>query len=71
MRRTAYAAIGLTAAAYALAGAAPAPVVNGPTTGPLVHTGDVDLLEDVLEHVSAPSGGQSAHQIYQESGAEA
>ncbi|MEU6119674.1 hypothetical protein ABZ840_34705 [Streptomyces sp. NPDC047117] len=63
MRRPAYAAFGLAAAVAVTGGAAPH-VVNGPSTGPLVSTGDVDLLEDVLEHISTTSDGRTAHQTY-------
>ncbi|MFE7135342.1 hypothetical protein ACFVIM_31230 [Streptomyces sp. NPDC057638] len=34
-------------------------------TGPLfVNTGDIDLLEDVFEHISIPIFGQAVHQMY-------
>jgi hypothetical protein len=31
---------------------------------PLVQTGDVDLFEDVFEHISVPVLGQAVHQMY-------
>ncbi|MEU7576887.1 hypothetical protein AB0B50_04695 [Streptomyces sp. NPDC041068] len=33
---------------------------------PLVRTGDIDLLEDVLEHISVPvgDGSKTIHQLY-------
>lgn len=47
---------------------------QGPTTGPLVRignlvtTGDNDVLEDVLEHISPTTGGRAApHQMYDRS----
>ncbi|WDN54555.1 hypothetical protein [Streptomyces clavuligerus] len=34
-------------------------------TGPLIYnTGDIDLLEDVFEHISIPILGQAVHQMY-------
>ncbi|MER7046919.1 MULTISPECIES: hypothetical protein [Streptomyces] len=34
-------------------------------TGPLfVNTGDIDLIEDVFEHISIPILGQAVHQMY-------
>jgi hypothetical protein len=38
-----------------------------------VRTGDVDLLEDVLEHVSVPFGQKGAltHQLYDSRGTDA
>ncbi|MEW1548204.1 hypothetical protein [Streptomyces tsukubensis] len=33
--------------------------------GPLIYnTGDIDLLEDVFEHISIPIFGQAVHQMY-------
>ncbi|MFF8959351.1 hypothetical protein [Streptomyces sp. NPDC014894] len=32
--------------------------------GPLISTGDIDLLEDVFEHISIPIFGQAVHQMY-------
>ncbi|MEV0603252.1 hypothetical protein AB0I82_28720 [Streptomyces sp. NPDC050315] len=63
MRRPVYAVFGLVAAFAVTGGAAPH-VVTGPNTGSLVRIGDVDLLEDVLEHVSTTSDGRTAHQTY-------
>ncbi|WP_455351677.1 hypothetical protein [Streptomyces sp. SYSU K217416] len=55
-------------AALVVAGAAAgSPAVAADTTfGPLVSTGDVDLLEDVLEHISVPAGegSRAVHQMY-------
>ncbi|GLF97767.1 hypothetical protein [Streptomyces yaizuensis] len=34
-------------------------------TGPLIYnTGDFDIFEDVLEHISIPILGQAVHQMY-------
>ncbi|MFI1016257.1 hypothetical protein [Streptomyces sp. NPDC020965] len=33
-------------------------------TGPLIVTGDIDLIEDVFEHISVPILGQAVHQMY-------
>ncbi|MER5768735.1 hypothetical protein [Streptomyces sp. NPDC001985] len=33
--------------------------------GPLIYnTGDIDLIEDVFEHISIPILGQAVHQMY-------
>jgi hypothetical protein len=52
--------------------AAPAePLVSTGDVG--VRTGDLDLLEDVLEHISVPFGGSGTltHQLYDSRGADA
>ncbi|MEV0320982.1 hypothetical protein ACIBKX_10970 [Streptomyces sp. NPDC050658] len=38
---------------------------------PMVRTGDIDLFEDVLEHISVPmgDGGRTTHQLYDSRGA--
>ncbi|MDG4861318.1 hypothetical protein P8605_24610 [Streptomyces sp. T-3] len=61
MRRT-YAVAVAALGALSLTGSAEA--VQDP--GPLVKTGDIDLLEDVLEHISVPigPGGRAVHQMY-------
>ncbi|MFC8195490.1 hypothetical protein ACFUTV_08830 [Streptomyces sp. NPDC057298] len=44
------------------------------TTGDVgVRTGDLDLLEDVLEHISVPFGGSGTltHQLYDSRGTDA
>ncbi|MGV9313553.1 hypothetical protein ACWDR0_15370 [Streptomyces sp. NPDC003691] len=47
---------------------AAAPAVSGGLiniNGPLIYnTGDIDLLEDVFEHISIPIFGQAVHQMY-------
>ncbi|TGB03140.1 hypothetical protein [Streptomyces sp. MZ04] len=52
----------------ALSAAGPAAAVE---VGPLVRTGDIDLFEDVLEHISVPmgDGGRMVHQLYDSRGA--
>ncbi|MFC7303256.1 hypothetical protein ACFQVC_03385 [Streptomyces monticola] len=55
----------LTAAVIgALSATAPAHAAAGPD--PIVRTGDIDVLEDVLEHISVPvgEGGRAVHQLY-------
>ncbi|MBC9713307.1 hypothetical protein H9Y04_12080 [Streptomyces sp. TRM66268-LWL] len=49
----------------ALTLAAPA-AAAAPWPEPLVRTGDIDVLEDVLEHISVPlgEGGKAVHQLY-------
>ncbi|MFH8617479.1 hypothetical protein ACH4E8_20710 [Streptomyces sp. NPDC017979] len=45
----------------------PAPTSGGliNINGPLIYnTGDIDLLEDVFEHISIPIFGQAVHQMY-------
>ncbi|MFF3482753.1 hypothetical protein ACFYXC_05660 [Streptomyces sp. NPDC002701] len=64
------AVLSLTGAASAQA--APAdPLVNTGDVG--VRTGDLDLLEDVLEHISMPFGheGTLTHQLYDSRGTDA
>lgn len=58
--------------APAAAPVAPAdPLVNTGDVG--VRTGDLDLLEDVLEHISVPFGheGTLTHQLYDSRGTDA
>ncbi|NBE52711.1 hypothetical protein [Streptomyces boluensis] len=55
----------LTAAVLgALSVTVPAQAAEGGVT--LVRTGDIDLLEDVLEHISVSDGrgGRTVHQMY-------
>ncbi|MGW1146147.1 hypothetical protein ACWD6I_14050 [Streptomyces sp. NPDC002454] len=40
-----------------------APLINGPL---ISNTGDIDFLEDILEHISIPILGQSVHQMYEQ-----
>ncbi|MBQ0852412.1 hypothetical protein ACFU9Y_37320 [Streptomyces sp. NPDC057621] len=79
LSRTTVLAAGAAAVAAVLSGpgaavaqAAPAePLV---TTGDVgVRTGDLDLLEDVLEHISIPFGhkGTLTHQLYDSRGTDA
>ncbi|MGW3421855.1 hypothetical protein [Streptomyces phaeochromogenes] len=80
MSRTTVLAAGAAAAVVAVlsvTGAAPAqaapaePLVNTGDVG--VRTGDVDALEDILEHISVPFGGSGTltHQLYDSRGADA
>jgi hypothetical protein len=76
LRRTAVLAAAaftaLLATGAAPAHAAPAePLVSTGDVG--VRTGDVDALEDVLEHISVPFGGSGTltHQLYDSRGADA
>ncbi|MEN8654698.1 hypothetical protein ABCR94_29930 [Streptomyces sp. 21So2-11] len=65
MKRCAHVlATAVVAGATVLAGGGPASAVDGP--GPVVQTGDIDLLEDVFEHISVPivDGGRAVHQMY-------
>ncbi|HET6860081.1 MAG TPA: hypothetical protein VFH94_23675 [Streptomyces sp.] len=65
MKRCARAlAVAVVAGAGVVAGGGSAAAVDGP--GPLVQTGDIDLLEDVFEHISVPigDGGRAVHQMY-------
>ncbi|WP_199546297.1 hypothetical protein [Streptomyces sp. N35] len=43
-----------------------APAAAAPHPEPLIRTGDIDVLEDVLEHISVPlgEGGRAVHQLY-------
>ncbi|WP_328493055.1 hypothetical protein OHS59_10145 [Streptomyces sp. NBC_00414] len=62
----------LSGTGTASAQAAPAdPLVNTGDVG--VRTGDLDLLEDVLEHISIPFGhkGTLTHQLYDSRGTDA
>lgn len=57
----------LTAAVLAaLAASTAAGTTYAAESGPLVKTGDIDLLEDVLEHISVSVGkdGRAVHQMY-------
>ncbi|MEU5701401.1 hypothetical protein ACFFS2_01195 [Streptomyces aurantiacus] len=72
----AVAAVVATLSGTGAASAAPAPAPAEPlvTTGDVgVRTGDLDLLEDVLEHISVPSGstGPLTHQLYDSRGTDA
>ncbi|MET9560004.1 hypothetical protein [Streptomyces tauricus] len=60
-----------TCAATAQAAAPADPLVNTGDVG--VRTGDVDALEDVLEHISIPFGheGTLTHQLYDSRGTDA
>ncbi|MFF1692581.1 hypothetical protein ACFVXC_03005 [Streptomyces sp. NPDC058257] len=51
-----------------LAGAGPA---QAAASEPLIRTGDIDVLEDVLEHISVSIGGEgrTVHQLYDSRGA--
>lgn len=67
-RRTtvmAAAVLGVLASAGAGAGSAQA------ASEPLIRTGDIDLFEDVLEHISVTmgDGGGTVHQLYDSRGA--
>ncbi|MDQ1024974.1 hypothetical protein QF035_002556 [Streptomyces umbrinus] len=79
MSRTTVLAAGAAAvvAVLSVTGAAPAqaapaePLVNTGDIG--VRTGDVDAMEDILEHISVPFGGSGTltHQLYDSRGADA
>ncbi|MGP4044636.1 hypothetical protein [Streptomyces sp. 2A115] len=79
MSRTTLLAAAAVSAASALFAVGAAPAHAAPdeplvTTGDVgVRTGDVDLLEDVLEHISVPFGGSGTltHQLYDSRGADA
>ncbi|MDQ0773425.1 hypothetical protein QF026_001891 [Streptomyces aurantiacus] len=63
-----------TGAASAAPAPAPAPAEPLVTTGDVgVQTGDLDVLEDVLEHISMPFGsrGTLTHQLYDSRGTDA
>jgi hypothetical protein len=70
----AVAAVVATLSGTGAASAAPAPAEPLVTTGDVgVKTGDLDVLEDVLEHISMPFGsrGTLTHQLYDSRGTDA
>ncbi|MEO3977587.1 hypothetical protein [Streptomyces sp. CAU 1734] len=74
--RTAGLAVSVSAAAMALALAGSPAHAAGQTAPPsggglininaplIYNTGDIDLIEDVFEHISIPILGQAVHQMY-------
>ncbi|SDJ54887.1 hypothetical protein [Streptomyces indicus] len=62
VRKAGAVAAAVVTALTVTAAAAPA----GPRPEPLIRTGDIDVLEDVLEHISLPlgEGGRAVHQWY-------
>ncbi|NGO76201.1 hypothetical protein G6045_11060 [Streptomyces sp. YC504] len=62
MRRTQAVAAAAVLSALSLT----APAAAAPPPEPLIRTGDIDVLEDVLEHISVPlgEGGRAVHQLY-------